>query len=47
MKLKRLAVCAVATLMLGTGIASQVSAFNLGSFFRWSCKSRWNRVFSR
>ena len=32
MKLKRLAVCAVATLMLGTGIASQVSAFNLGSF---------------
>lgn len=32
MKFKRLAVCAVATLMLGTGIASQVSAFNLGSF---------------
>ncbi|WP_276892872.1 hypothetical protein [Dialister micraerophilus] len=32
MKLKRLAVCAVATLMLGTGITSQVSAFNLGSF---------------
>lgn len=32
MKLKRLAVCAVATLMLGTGIASQVSAFNLGGF---------------
>lgn len=32
MKLRRLAVCAVATLMLGTGIASQVSAFNLGSF---------------
>ena len=32
MKLKRLAVCVVATLMLGTGIASQVSAFNLGSF---------------
>lgn len=32
MKLKRIAVCAVATLMIGTGIASQVSAFNLGSF---------------
>lgn len=32
MKFKRLALCAVATLMLGTGIASQVSAFNLGSF---------------
>lgn len=32
MKLKRLAVGTIAALMLGTGIASQVSAFNLGSF---------------